>query len=397
MAMIPAKCDLYIAQFIASGGEDSDVCVASNPDRVVKTIADVTSFSWYGNMCGCASGERNSVFNAIIQMPADYGSINNYWLMAESVDGQGGDCSADDANKWWMTSAHVYFPYKTGDDPEGDISNKPSPTPFSTTPIYKWPNQILNTNPNATKTFHSENVKDMDDFENGEEPYDWLDTPQNDPPGESDIRWSSSSSQEEYGATVELNVPVGGIEGPVEWTITLNIDDDEDPCKADDDEKSPADNTMYRVYYDHLARDLDNKEDLNNYNVEPNNYCFGAANHAYNGSTNPIVVPTSQGTLVFERVRIDRDPNKYFVVGECEVILNTISSINIGRGDWFVYNTSSSHINTSYSGTYIWEFNGRLNEHKWGTSTVGLYAYEQHEVGGYLIWGVGKIWHYPKQ
>jgi hypothetical protein len=397
MAMIPAFCDLYLYQFTASGGEDSDVCVASDPERVVKTIPDETSFFWNGNMCGVPLGERNSIFKAIIQKPGEYGVINHYWLMAVSVDNQGQLCSADDVNKWWMTSAHVYFPYKPGDEPEGDIRYKPALTPFSTTPTYRWPNQILNSNPDATRTFHSENVKDMDDFEDGVEPYDWLDPPQNDSPGETDIRWTSSNSQEEYGSTVELDIPVGGMGSPVEWTITLNIDDDEDPCKADDDEKAPADDTLYRVYYDHLARDMDNQGDLNGYNIVPSpHYCFGAANHAYNGSVDPKIVPTSQGTLVFERVRIDRDPSKYLVVGECEVILNTIGSASIGRGDWFVYNTPSSHINTSYSGTNIWEFNGRMNQSKWGTSTVGLYAYEQHEIDGYLIWGVGKIWHHPK-
>jgi hypothetical protein len=368
MAMIPALCDLYLYQFTASGGEDSDVCVASDPERVVKTIPDETLFFWSGNMCGVPTGERDSIFKAIIQKPAEYGQINNYWLMAESFDNLGGECSEDDANEWWITSAHVYFPYKPGDDPEGDIRDKPAITPFSTTPIYKWPNQILNTNPNATQTFNSVNVKDMDDFEDGVEPYDWLDDPQNDPPGETDIRWTSSNSQEEYGSTVDLNVPVGGIDGPVQWTITLNIDDDEDPCKADDNEKSPADDTIYRVYYDHLARDMDNVSSLNQYVVStlnppnpPNGNCEGAARHTYEGETGDWIPPWPSETIY----KADKDPD----IPE-EIPLQ---NLNLKRKDVFLLSGYCHHVNTCIGETNVWEYNGSLHSQCWGTTNLEEY------------------------
>ncbi|MBN1903386.1 hypothetical protein JW926_18855, partial [Candidatus Sumerlaeota bacterium] len=288
---------------------------------------------------------------------------------AESFDNLGGECSEDDANEWWITSAHVYFPYKPGDEPEGDIRDKPALTPFSTTPTYKWPNQILNSNPDAIRTFCSENVKDMDDFEDGIEPYDWLDPPQNDPPGETDIRWTSSNSQEEYGSTVELNVPVGGMELPVEWTITLNIDDDEDPCMADDNEKSPADETLYRVYYDHLARDMDNVSDLNKHVVYPSNppdgNCEGAARHAYVGETG-YGYPPWGGNL-----------NNYDLIYEATPTTVVLPLIKTGhnRKDVFVINGfSCHHVNTCLDGTLVWEYNGFINSMKWGTATLEQFA-----------------------
>ncbi len=349
----------FVTDFSASGGSDSDVCVDDDTNKPVKTYGVANYYIWSGAP-GTVEGYNNNIFHFTPPVPEE-GTILSYTLNAESEDY--GPCNVDDPNKSARVYLKCYFPFKIGADPEGNLSPKPEGI-WSSTPTYRWDDQLLSKG-TATMGFGAQNVNDMDDYENDPPPIAWDDGPVNDTPGQSDIRWESSKPEQKFGTNVSLTIPQGGIVSAVIWTIKLHIDDDEDPCMADDAEKL-VDQAQYRVYREHLARDSKNEGDLNTKNngepIQPSGACRGAAQHAYNGQTNPANVPpwgSGSWRVIYE-------------IDEKEEVVIPLITTGLNRRDVFVFNWGS-HTNTCISGTTIWEYNGRLNPARWGTAELEDY------------------------
>lgn len=404
-------------EFSAGGGGDSDVCVSTVTGRAVSTYGVDNEYIWSGDAPGTPFGPKNQFYHFTPPPKPEEGEILEYGLTVESEDK--GPCNVDDANKNASTNIFCFFKYMVGDDPDGRMGPKPTGA-FNTTPMYRYDDQLVQCYGDDMLYLIGHDVCDYDDYESGSDPLAWDDGPVNDTPGPYDVRWVTSTGQEKVGHLVHFLIPTAPVSGPITWVIQMFVNDDANtspwPCMADDPEKL-VDTGTWRVYHDHLGRDMANVGRLNqlrpppeqySVQIQPDHMCFGAANHAYRGITDPILVPQGIGTLVFRRTP-DPVTGKY-LVGSSVITLNDVPNLTPGRGSWFLYNgygygSGAGHINTSYSGTSVWEYNGRNNailiegilRPRWGTSTVQDYINEHHIESGDDIYGIHEIYYYPKQ
>lgn len=360
------KDSQYEADFSASGGSDSDVCIDDEDGKLVKTYGVSTRYNWSG-----APGEaEGSIYHFRPPLPNE-GALDEHTLTVESEDY--GDCNVDDPNKSASVNLFCYFPYKKGPAPEGSISEKPEPLVWSNSPTYKWNDQeVYDFNlPIHAKLFHGDGIKDLDNKEENPCEYnppkaEWDDGQENDTPGYFDVTWKNSAGADFHGTTASLDIPEPPVDGSVKWTIKLKVNDDAYPYMADDEE-TEVDNAEFRVYYDHLARDTTNQSDLNTQNngnpIIPNNACIGAANHARYGTTSNNYFWASWDNRVIYIASSD-NPND---PPELPLITDGLSrkDIFIIEGSW--------HVSTCTNGTSVWEFGFLTNPNRWGVTRLEEY------------------------
>ena len=167
-------------------------------------------------------------------------------------------------------------PFAPGLPPDGEIANKPG-TDFCTTPTFRFPDQILMDHKLRLSSIY---VRDLDDHQtlpegnySASEIADlangaYLRPDYPDGTIDEDVTWLScignSAFDTRQGIHMPGNQPPFSYPGPdpgtgcQNWQIKLKVNDDSDPV-CGDDPYTEVDSVTYRVYKDHLARDIQNE------------------------------------------------------------------------------------------------------------------------------------------
>lgn len=258
-----------------------------------------------------------------------------------------------------------------GPQPTGIILGKPVPRIFQhSDATFGWNDQLINKTAGVFRSF-SATVGDLDDAESNlysggvtSPQVLWDDPKTPDPPGPTDVVWSSSGGGAATGNPVQLEMPIGGTDSAVTWDVKIaSLDDQAPPDIADDPAVTNVDTVTYKVFRDHLARDMANEADLVSYSANPGN-CVGGAQHAYSGQTAQHIPPWQDSTgkiLLFEAAE---DPS---IPPDTDLTPN----FPYGRGGVVVFNGNGHIATCTGNGDGIWEFNGRCyNPQTWGTGSV---------------------------
>ncbi len=402
------------------GGKDWDVLVRWTPFAWTSTGFGQT-YAWLpvnGGDCPIPPGVTQTdgiTFQYEIRIPRPYkdlyfledGELKTYGLMCRADDAPPADYG--DEYRTASIPVYLYHPYKPGPLPEGDIKKSSG---FSTVPTFKWWNQVLS---NEEIKMEAVNLWDLDATEKistgpkdpgALDQIDWNDGFKIDIVTQDKIFWETLEyGLRENGSPVYLMYPgiSPGTQGYENWNIDLVIEDTRDG-KSAQDPRTIVDNVSYHVYFDHLARDVQNEGDLNTYNCHPGN-CWGAAKHAHDGSITPSSphqmppwaplvtpgtaeilpvelspgssIPSRMGSQIYRAPKdISLDPidplDDTDLSGLCRgsVIIFWNYTLNQGKKCW-----SPLHIATvvSNGAEILWENNGRINPHKWGTSSISAF------------------------
>lgn len=259
-----------------------------------------------------------------------------------------------------------------GPQPTGIILGKPVPRVFQhSDATFGWNDQLINKATGVFRDF-SANVNDLDDTESdiysgGANPPQilWDDPKTADPPGTSDVTWSATGGGAATGNPVQLEMPVGGTEAAVTWDVKIaSLDDQAPPDIADDPAVTNVDTVTYKVFRDHLARDMANEADLVSYSASPVN-CVGAARHAYDGTiSGDLIPPWDNENGKIRLFQAEEDPS-------IPPVIDLTSNFPYVRGGVVVFNRSGHIATCTGNADGFWEFNGRCyNPQTWGTGSV---------------------------
>lgn len=371
------------------GGTDADVCVHEDGVQYDQFLRGTTvTVSWSGpGSCPPMNDRVRAIHD--LPKPAD-GVVDTYNVEATASDCC--ECNAGPESKSAGTTLKVYWPYMQGLPPTGEIVfPKPFPRDFSLSPVWAWRDQIV-----LTRSVHWTcwaNASDEDFVESDLFSVDsaptvrWDDGTVIDSPGTTDVVWTSSNGELEYGYRVELESPAGGCPAGIPWTLRLSVDDNCLPPEyADDPEVSPADESCYYIYRHHLDRDFENLGSLLSHNIRPTNHCFGAATHAYSGVDADAIPPwgnDGRGRIIYRAVDNPDIPPW----------LDETTTTQYAHGAVLHYSLNCDHVVTCLGGNdSVWEFNGRINPARWGTSTVSAVIRLVNENGNRVV---KKIEYFP--
>lgn len=161
-------------------------------------------------------------------------------------------------------------------------------------------------------------------------------------------------------------------------TIRLKLRDKPNWPDADDPDvpaTGDPDTWTLTIFQDHLQRDQENEADLNSNGANPLN-CYGAAWHAYNGSVRDKPPPFAQTCQLYSATDHSSIPP--------DDPFDSADLAQISRGDEVVFKgPSANHIATFTSdhASGLWEYSGRINPRRWGTSTVEDHLAEVRDNG----------------
>lgn len=366
-----------ITEFMMTNYWDVDYCVNSSGDAHAFNSAVV--ISWEG-----APGYQDPYLRMHfvvtgVQQPAD-GVVETYPLIGHCDEDPEEDCQVGDESSQAEVDVGIYYRYRTGEPPDGEILNKPGNL-FIITPPWRYPDQIVSSGGDL-HTFTSA-TWDFDDFESnllsggGSEAALWDDGSAVDLPAATDVKWSSSEGGNAVGFSAVFAAPAGGINAPVQWTVTLDeVDDDGETVLADDDPTADVDSVTYRVYLDHLARDIDNETALNN-RIEA--VCWAAANHAWDGSADGDIPPWQGGPSSVIIYQADPNPSVF-----------PTTPLNLGaisRGDFMVLTGSTIYhgvTSVDGGGGTVWEYNGKSGS-DFGTQSLQDYTLDETTYGERVV------------
>jgi hypothetical protein len=366
------------------GGGDVDICVSlTDPNDYYPYYDGVDVTAHWGLLLGGSPSNAGfadyyypRMYYFFPPKPAEQ-TVDQYRLTGWTDDF--GPFNAGDEQTAVWADLHVYYPYGVG-EPVRVIINKLTigkkadviDPVFLKPATYRWKDQFLSGEIIEFTTYLAE---DYDTHENGIPPLNWQDGPVNDIPT-SDyglFDWDAIKGSFLDGSD---NTPAAIYICPIVETLTtvflhLYLDDAPLPEYADD--LVPAhDQLSFRVYKDHLQRDMANEADLNiQVPGGPQGACFGAAMHAWNGTEGTVKPPWGSGgppsRIIYSAPANPNSPPT--------IPLNTAG---VNRGDVLMMGKQgygASHCCTATGFVAggklgIWEYNGRLHPNSWGTACL---------------------------
>jgi len=349
--------------FYLLDGWDQDVCVNdSNPEDFFLYSNGITAiYTWANNIPGHVDPSYPSWYHFKPPKPPE-GQVVSYTVTGYSHDA--GPCNVGD--EWAVTSTfpRIFYPWVAGPAIHGTIDKTCIGTNplvpdvvFHTSATYRWTDQFISWEQIYLYPYDD---YDRDNGENGFEPLNWQDGWQYDVLTylwQADAGWFQDCTEH---ARMALYV-CPSVATWVVATVSLTIDDL--PNLADD--PAISDNVHLRVYRDHLERDKCNEGDLNDKVAGgPAGACYGAARHAYSGTEGSGGPPWSPATptRIYEA---SEDPN--------EPPTTPLQTSGLNRRGVFILGGNCNHTNTSLGGTWVWEYNGRMNDHRWGKAYLENY------------------------